>query len=132
MTSMDASIPELLRSVYQELQAASTRDSASLARPRAKLAWIASMVPASSARRLLDTASEVASAIGLYETQADADVARLDAARRAVGVVVECLADHPAEDVMPRRNGAGQQLMRSVGRDPADWKGARAPFLDGG
>lgn len=122
MTSPQASIPDLLRGVCAELEAASARDSVSLARPRAKLAWIASLVPASCARRLLDTASEVTSAIGLNDTQAEADIARLEAARRAVGVVVECLADHPARDLTPRMNRAGQQLMRSVGRDPADWE----------
>lgn len=122
MSTLDNSIPDLLRGVCDDLEAASTHDAVSLARPRAKLAWIASLVPASSERRLLDTAAEVASAIGLYEAQADEDITRLDATRQAVGLVVQCLGKGDTPDAQPLMDCAGEQLLRSVGRDPADWR----------
>jgi hypothetical protein len=120
VSTIDDSIPELLRGVCDDLDAASTHDAVSLARPRAKLAWIASLVPASRERRLLDAAAEVASSIGLYEAQADADVTRLDATRQAVELVVRCLGRENTPDA--QLDSAGRQLMRSVGRDPADWQ----------
>ncbi len=119
---MDQSITSLLRGICSDLDAAATScDTVSLARPRAKLAWIASLVPASGARRLLDTASEVASSIGLDEAQADADAVRLDAARNAVGLAVRCLTHRSTtgDDRLIER--AGQQLLRSLGRDPGEW-----------
>lgn len=122
MSTIDDSIPELLRGVCDDLDAATTHDAISLARPRAKLAWIASLVPASRERRLLDAASEVASSIGLYEAQADADVTRLDATRQAVELVVRCLGSENTPDAQPLLDSAGRQLMQSVGRDPADWQ----------
>lgn len=118
----------MLRGVCADLDAATTCDTASLARPRAKLAWIASLVPDGGARRLLDAASEVTSIIGLDEAQADADVVRLDAARNAVGLAVRCLTHRvgTTDDMLIER--AGQQLFRSLGRDPEEWlRGTATP-----
>lgn len=123
MTSAEQSLPELLRGVRAELDTATTADTVSLARPRAKLAWIASMLPAqrAEARRLLDLAAEVASAIGLVETEGDDDTRRLNATRGAVGAALEHLADPDDFGKELLIIQAGQQLLRTLGRDPAEW-----------
>ena len=125
MNSLEESLCELLRGVCDDLDSANARDSATLARPRAKLAWIASLIPSGNgARHLLDTASELASAIGLYDGQAGADVIRLEAARSAVRLVIDCLATgSPAEnEVLMER--LGRQLLRKVGRTSGEWRRA--------
>lgn len=121
MSSMDQSIPILLRGICHELEAATADDTVSLARPRAKLAWIASLVPASGARRLLDAAVEATSAIGLYEAQAGADVARLDAARSAVGLAAECIQQGATTGDESSFQQAGQRLLGALGHDPGEW-----------
>jgi two-component system chemotaxis sensor kinase CheA len=123
MTSAEKSLPELLRGVRAELDIATTTDTVSLARPRAKLAWIASMLSPqrAEARRLLDLAAEVASAIGLVETEVEEDTRRLNATRGAVGAALEHLADPDDFGKELLIIQAGQQLLRTLGRDPADW-----------
>ncbi|MEP6619839.1 MAG: chemotaxis protein CheW [bacterium] len=123
MTSADQSLPELLRGVRAELDAASTRDTVTLARPRAKLAWIASTLPQqrAEARRLLDLAAEAASAIGITLESEDEDQRRLAAVRAAVCAAIEHLTepeDFGRELLLIQ---AGQQLLRTLGRDSGDW-----------
>lgn len=122
MNTLEQSLCDLLRGVREELDAANTRDSATLARPRAKLAWIASLIPpGNGARRLLDIASELASSIGIYPAQAGADVIRLEAARSAVSLVVDCLSVGSSAENERLMVRLGQKLLRTVGRSSAEW-----------
>jgi hypothetical protein len=123
MTSAEKSLPELLRTVRAELDAATQVDTVSLARPRAKLAWIASLLSARNedARSVLGFASEVASAIGLVEAEIDADRTRLNATRMAVSAVGEYLDDPDNAGKRVQIVQAGHQLLTSIGRDPAEW-----------
>ena len=123
MTSAEQSLPDLLRGVRAELDAATPGDTATLARPRAKLAWIASMLPTQrgEARRLLDLAAEAASAIGTTLEGEQEHQRCLNAVRAAVGAAIEHLAapeDLGGELLLIQ---AGQQLLRALGRDHQEW-----------
>lgn len=119
----DRSIQELLRGVCLELESARRIDSASLARSRAKLAWIASLLPdqCPAPKRLLDLAAEVASAIGLDERMAGPDRRRLHATSAAASAVLEYLRDPASSSNQGRLADAGQQLLRASGRNPSAW-----------
>ena len=123
MISAEQSLPDLLRGVRAELDAVTTSDTVTLARPRAKLAWIASTLPPqrAEARRLLDLAAEAASAIGITLESDDEDLRRLSAVRAAVSAAVEHLTepDDLGRELLMIQ--AGQQLLRALGRDSADW-----------
>jgi hypothetical protein len=123
MTTADRSLTELLRGVRRELDSASGMDTVSLARPRAKLAWIASLLPDQrpAPRRLLDLAAEVVSAIGLDDRAIEPDHQSLVATRAAVTAVEEYLRDPAAPSTQGVLAEAGQQLMRAVGRNPTVW-----------
>ena len=123
MTTADRSILELLRGVRLELECANDMDTVSLARPRAKLAWIASLLPEKRPvpRRLLDLAAEVASEIGLEQRELEPDQRRLMATSAAVSAVVEYLMDPAATSTQGLLADAGQQLMVAIGRNPSEW-----------
>lgn len=123
MTTADKSILELLRGVRLELDCANDMDTVSLARPRAKLAWIASLLPEKrpAPRRLLDLAAEVASEIGLDQRELEPDHRRLMATSAAVSAVVEYLMDPADSSTQGLLADAGQQLMVAIGRNPAEW-----------
>lgn len=121
----EESIPELLRAVGAELDATTTVSTTSLARARAKLAWIASLVPdqRSEARHLLDFAAEVASEIGLVEAEAEFDIQRFRATRRAVGAAEQFLADPDGVSNRRKLSEMRRTLMRTIGRDPDQAQG---------
>ena len=123
MTTADKSILELLRGVRLELDGANDMDTVSLARPRAKLAWIASLLPEKrpAPRRLLDLAAEVASEIGLEQQEVEPDQRRLLATSAAVSAVVEYLMDPADSSTQGLLADAGQQLMVAIGRNPSEW-----------
>jgi hypothetical protein len=123
MLTTDRSILELLHGVRLELDSANDVDTVGLARPRAKLAWIASLISEQrpAPRRLLDLAAEVASAIGLDASAGEPDHHRLVATRAAVSAVVEYLKNPAASHTEGLVAEAGQQLMRTVGRNPSAW-----------
>ena len=87
MSTRDTSILELLRGVRVDLAHAGAGDTVSLARPRARLAWIASLMPpeCSEQRRLLDMAAQFAAEIGLDHSGSRRDMHRLQS---AVGAVI--------------------------------------------
>lgn len=89
MITRDTSILELLRGVRAELAHASAGDIVSLARPRARLAWIASLMPSecSEQRRLLDMAAQCAAEIGMDHSGISRDMLRLQSAVGAVRAV---------------------------------------------
>lgn len=132
MISAEQSLPDLLRGVRAELDAATTSDTVTLARPRAKLAWIASTLPPqrADARRLLDLAAEAASAIGITLESDEEDLRRLNAVRAAVCAAVEHLTDPDDFGRELLLIQAGQQLLRSLGRDAADWMRGAAPVVN--
>jgi|GEM_PF-4459099 len=123
MLTPDQSILQLLRGVRVELDSVNDLDTVSLARPRAKLAWIASLLSDQrpAPRRLLDLAAEVVSVIGLEESAGDPDHSRLLATSAAVSAVVEYLEDPAATSTQGLVAEAGQQLMLTVGRNPSAW-----------
>lgn len=112
MVSLDTSLLELLRGVRVDL--ARTRDpsTASLARPRARLAWIASLIPPECAhqRHLLDMAAQVAAEIGLGDADTAQDTTRLRAAVAAVNAVVESLANPASHEGTRMMDDARQEL----------------------
>ena len=95
MLSLDTSIIGLLRGVRVELTCASVGDTLSLARPRARLAWIASLLPpeCDDPRRVLDTIAQVGAEIGLGLHRSSRDTIRLKAAVQAVTSVMDHLAN---------------------------------------
>jgi two-component system chemotaxis sensor kinase CheA len=133
MTSAEQSLPDLLRGVRADLEVAWTQDSATLARPRAKLAWIASTLPAqrAEARRLLDLAAEAASAIGISLASNDDDLRVLAAVRAAVVAAAEHLSepDDLGRELLLIQ--AGQQLLHALGRDPGEWLRGASAAIDG-
>jgi hypothetical protein len=123
MTTTDRSILDLLRGVRLELDSAGDVDTVSLARPRAKLAWIASLIPDQrpAPRQLLNLAAEVASVIGIDDSAVEPDQLRLVATRTAVSAVVEYLEDPAATSNEGVLAAAGQLLLRADGRNPSAW-----------
>lgn len=103
MITRDTSILELLRGVRADLAHASVGDIVSLARPRARLAWIASLMPpeCSEQRRLLDMAAQFAAEIGLDHTGSSRDMHRLQSAVGAVSKV-EAYFSNPRSDEATR------------------------------
>jgi hypothetical protein len=115
MASLDTSLLELLRGVRVDLACATDTNTTSLARPRARLAWIASLIPPECAqqRRLLDTAAQVAAEIGLGNVGGIHDDTRLRATVAAVSAVVEYFANPRSEDGSRMMEEAGRQLAYS-------------------
>jgi hypothetical protein len=114
MISLDNSLLELLRGVRLDLARSNHPTSVTLARPRARLAWIASLVPPECAeqRRLLDSAAQVAAEIGLGSSVVQ-DSVRLRAAVGAVSAVVEYFTDPSSEEGRRMMDEAGRQLGAS-------------------
>ena len=112
MVSLDNSLLELLRGVRVDLARTTEANTISLARPRARLAWIASQIPPECAeqRRLLDTAAHVAAEIGLGHMGGIHDATRLAAAVAAVNAVIEYFADPRSEESRRMMEEAGRQL----------------------
>lgn len=115
MGSLDNSLLELLRGVRMDLAHAEGPSTISLARPRARLAWIASLIPAecTQQRLLLDSAAQVAAKIGLGHADIAQDAMRLQAAVGAVSAVVEYFADPSSEEGRRMMDEAGRQLAES-------------------
>jgi hypothetical protein len=107
MVSIDSSVLESLRAARVELAHASGGDTVSLARPRARLTWIASIIPAECAeqRRLLEMAAQIASEVGLAQSPTR-DGARLQSAVDAVTAVLNFFAN-PGASQTTRIDGAG-------------------------
>ena len=116
MVSLDTALLELLRGVHMDLARATDANTTSLARPRARLAWIASLIPPECAqqRRLLDTAAQVAAEIGLGHVGGIHDATRLQAAVAAVSAVVEYFENPRSEEGRRMMDEAGRQLAYSA------------------
>lgn len=115
MVSLDTALLELLRAVSVDLARATEANTTSLARPRARLAWIASLIPPECAqqRRLLDTAAQVASEIGLGHVGGIHDATRFEATAAAVSAVVEYFANPRSEEGRRMMEEAARQLAYS-------------------
>ena len=100
MITRDTSILELLRGVRADLAHASANDIVSLARPRARLAWIASLMPpdCSEQRRLLDMAAQWAAEIGMDHSGISRDMLRLQSAVGAVCAVEAYFLDPRSDE----------------------------------
>lgn len=124
---MNASILGLLRGVRTELLGASAMDTATLARPRARLAWVASLMPAecSDERSMLDMAAQVAAGIGLGRVGAPRDTCRLQAVAEAITAVEEYISNpHPEE--------ARHMMVEARGKLAAIAAGGRGNAVAGG
>ena len=103
MLSPDTSIIGLLNGVRVELTSADAGNALSLARPRAMLAWIASLLPPESEepRRVLDMVAQLGAEIGLGGERDPRDAARLNVAVQAVTAVTDFLANPQSSDGTP-------------------------------
>ncbi|MDQ2668272.1 MAG: hypothetical protein M3Z05_20065 [Gemmatimonadota bacterium] len=115
MVSLDNSLLELLRGVHVDLTRAVDASTTSLARPRARLAWIASLIPPECVqqRKLLDSAAQVAAEIGLGHVGGIHDATRLEATVAAVNAVVEYFANPRSEEGRRMMEDAVRQLAYS-------------------
>ncbi len=115
---MDTPILELLRGVRGELSSAGAGSTVSLARPRARLAWIASLMPpeCSEQRRLLDMAGQVAAEIGLGQVGGSRDIYRLQSAVGAVSAVVDYFSNPRSDGATRMIDGARRDLEEAAQR----------------
>jgi hypothetical protein len=112
MLSFDTSIIGMLQGVRVELTCANAGDALSLARPRARLAWIASLIPpeCDEPRRVLEMVAQVGSEIGLGQERDPRDAARLNAVVQAVAAVTDYLENPRATDTIPAMEEAERSL----------------------
>lgn len=130
MTNAEQPLLEFLRRLRAEVEQVVVEDATTLARPRASLEWLALTLPPerADARRLARLAGEALREID-GESASSPDSCRrvLGAVRAATSAAAEHL-EHP--DDFGRELlliQAGQQLLRALGRDPADWLRACEP-----
>ena len=118
MATLDTSIIELLRGVRVDLAYATGGTTVSLARPRARLAWIASLIPpeCTEQRRLLDMSAQVVAEIGLGKIGGMHDISRLRAAVTAVTAVLEYFANPWSAESSRIMAEAAEELTSAAAR----------------
>jgi two-component system chemotaxis sensor kinase CheA len=130
MTNADQPLPDFLRRLRLELDQANVEDATTLNRPRASLEWLAMtrLPDRLDARRLSALAAE---GIAMLD---GGDAPPAETARRILGAVKAAFSAVSEHLDKPDDFGrellliqAGQQLLSTMGRDPADWlRGAAA------